>query len=96
MARQLVTKTAFPVYRDVFKVSEKYEASDMVTSGGSVWMALKDNPEGKPGDVGADWKLVVKRGRDGKDGKDGSEGPRGLPGAPGKDLTSLGMDGRRY
>lgn len=41
-----------------------------MTFGGSLWLAKKESPEGKPGQSD-DWQLAVKKGRDGKDGKDG-------------------------
>ena len=49
---------------------QAYREGDGATFGGSLWLAKKDNPEGKPGQSD-DWQLAVKKGRDGKDGKDG-------------------------
>ena len=40
-----------------------YGKNDMVTKGGSVWVALRDHP-GEPGKADGGWKLAVKRGRD--------------------------------
>ena len=40
-----------------------YKRGSMVTHNGSLWSAIKDCPQGKPGDT-PDWHLVVKRGRD--------------------------------
>lgn len=71
-----------PVYRDIYKAGEAYEAGDMVTWGGSTWIAMRDTRE-KPGENG-DWRLMVKKGRDGRDGKDGKDGERGPPGKDGK------------
>ena len=42
-----------------------YEAGDVVSYGGSSWIAQRDT-EGKP-EQSPDWRLAVKRGRDGKD-----------------------------
>jgi hypothetical protein len=53
-----------PIYRDVWKEG-KYEKDDMVTWGGSMWIALRDT-KSKPGHYSGDWKLIVKKGRDGK------------------------------
>lgn len=61
---------AFPVVvdRGVYKDGSAYEQGDAVTWGGSLWIAQKDAPEGKPG-MGDGWRLAVKKGRDGKDAK---------------------------
>ncbi|MFC0710708.1 hypothetical protein [Azorhizophilus paspali] len=50
------------------KVAE-YEKGDGTTYGGCYWIAQRDAPEGVPGGS-ADWRLVVKKGRDGKDLRD--------------------------
>lgn len=84
-----------PLYRQIFKAGDRYEKSDMVTYAGSVWMALRDEPAGPPDMAPADWRLVVKRGRDGKDGKDGARGEKGAKGETGRDLTMLGPDGSK-
>lgn len=52
-------------YREVYSISNKYLQDDVVTYGGSLWIAVKDDPDGRPGDS-KDWKLAVKKGRDGK------------------------------
>lgn len=55
-------------YLGVFKegFDHMYQKGDAVTFGGSLWIAEKDNPVGKP-EQSPDWKLAVKRGRDGKE-----------------------------
>jgi hypothetical protein len=55
----------------------------MVTSGGSGWVAIVEDPKGRPGHS-KDWQLFVMKGRDGKDGEPGPQGPQG---APGKDMS---------
>lgn len=63
-----------PVVLDkgVYRETEAYEHGDATTFGGSLWIAQKDAPTGKPGEPGSDgWRLAVKRGRDGRDGRDG-------------------------
>lgn len=55
-----------PIYRDVYQAGRSYEKDDMVTYGGSMFIATcqtQDKPE-----TSKAWRLVVKRGRDGKDG----------------------------
>jgi hypothetical protein len=59
-----VNKVPIPSYRQIFKLGETYLLGDMVTFGGSVWAATKDNAQGKPGEPGSDWVLAVKHGRD--------------------------------
>src|SRR5690606_4393837 len=59
-------------YRDIYQDGETYMRGDLVTFGGSLWIAVKDNPEGKPRDgKSADWRLAAKHGRDGRDGRNG-------------------------
>lgn len=54
--------------RSVYMDGKQYATGDTVTFGGSIWVAQKTQPEGKPG-LSEDWRLAVKRGRDGKDGQ---------------------------
>jgi integrin beta 3 len=57
-------KVPFPVDRGVYRKGMRCEQGDVVTYGGSQWIALKDTDTSPPGD---DWRLQVQRGRDGKD-----------------------------
>lgn len=54
-----------PLDRGVFRDGAAYERADCVTFGGSLWMAQKDGPTGRPG-TSPDWRLAVKHGRDAK------------------------------
>jgi hypothetical protein len=58
-------KLAIPLDRGVFKDGQRYERGDVVTFGGSMWIAQKDAPTGRPGSS-VDWRLAVKHGRDAK------------------------------
>jgi len=58
-------KMPIMIYRKVYVEGSAYERGDVVTWGGSSWVALKDAPQGKPGDTSRDWQLIVKKGRDG-------------------------------
>lgn len=58
------------LYKGVFAKGAEYSENDVVTYGGSMFIATKDAPDGAPGSSD-DWKLSVKRGRDGKDGRNG-------------------------
>ena len=80
--------SGLPIYRDVFVEGKAYAAGDLVTWGGSVWIAKAGTSE-KPGVTSASraWVLCVKKGRDGRDGSEGKEGPEGKPGRNGLDLT---------
>jgi integrin beta 3 len=76
-----------PIERGVYQAGRAYEKDDIVTFGGSQWIAKRDTTD-KPEEHGEDraWRLCVKRGRDGKvgpEGKQGPEGPRGLQGPQG-------------
>lgn len=66
-------------HRGPWKHDEKYNLDDSVTSGGSGWIALVDDPQGKPG-TSKHWQLFVMKGRDGKDGERGPPGPIGPKG----------------
>lgn len=81
--------------RGIYRHDEKHVRGDAVSYGGSLWIAQKDAPDGKPGES-SDWRLAVKKGRDGKDGKAGERGERGIEGKAGRDLTQLAFDGSKY
>lgn len=55
-------KAPIPLYREVWKSSERYERGDIVTYGGSQWTAVKDQL-GTPGEPDSGWRLSVKRGQ---------------------------------
>lgn len=55
-------------YRGTWQRAETYQKNNCLTEGGSLWIALRDNPSGKPG-TSDDWMLSVKRGADGKDSR---------------------------
>lgn len=61
-------RLAFPVYHGVYEPELTYDADDMVTFGGSVWVAGAET-KSKPGTEGSPWKLAVKKGRDGRDAR---------------------------
>ena len=82
------------IYRGIWREG-KYQRGDMVTKGGSGFVALADTdtvPETKD----CDWQLFVKRGRDGKEGDKGDPGAIGKPGRDGRDLTQMAFDGAKY
>lgn len=73
------------LYRDVFKEGQPYERGDVVTWGGSTWVAKEDTTD-KPG-LSPAWQLSCKRGSPGKAGPQGAigpAGPRGERGEPGR------------
>lgn len=57
----------FPMWRGVYDDAETYDAHDMVTFGGSVWIATEGDGTKRPGNEGSAWRLAVKKGRDGRD-----------------------------
>ena len=58
-------------YKDVFDGGTTYDAGDVVTDDGSLWLCKAATTTDRPGTSSA-WKLICKRGKDGKDAK----GPR--------------------
>ena len=60
-------RISFPIYKGVYEPDEAYEPDDMVTFGGSVWVAGAET-KSKPG-TDDTWKLAVKKGRDGRDAR---------------------------
>ena len=63
-------QTQLPLDRGVFKSDrdEPYQAGDVVTWGGSAWIAQTETKT-KPDASDSGWRLMTKRGRDGKDAK---------------------------
>ncbi|MCW5722143.1 MAG: hypothetical protein KIS86_13465 [Devosia sp.] len=55
-----------PFYRGVYSPEKSYRKGNTVTWGGSLWIALKDNPKGKPDAPDSDWVLSVKKGQNAK------------------------------
>lgn len=73
------------IYRGVFEEGREYQLGDMVTWGGSCWVA-RANTGAKPGqssEASRAWQLAVKAGRDGREGKPGREGQQGPKGDKG-------------
>lgn len=63
-------------YRGIWRESNAYHEGNGVTYDGSLWLATKDAPEGKPGNGNGHWQLAVKRGQDGRDYSDAKPAPR--------------------
>ena len=53
------------LYKETHNLATKYERGDAVTYSGSLWIALKDSPTGRPNKHNGEWKLAVKKGNDG-------------------------------
>jgi hypothetical protein len=77
-------KLSHPLYKDVFSEEKQYERGDQVTRDGCQWIALKDQPQGIPGQSD-DWQLAVKKGRDGRDFKPKETTPTRVRVAPRKE-----------
>lgn len=71
--------------RGVYSSEKAYDTGDVVSYGGSGWIAKADSQGKQPGtNEGAPyWRLAVKRGNDGKVGPVGPQGDKGLRGEPG-------------
>jgi hypothetical protein len=76
------------LYRGVYVAEKSYEAGDVTTWAGSMWVA-KEATSTKPGDGSTPWTLAVKAGREGKVGPSGPQGVKGEKGKDGRDLTDL-------
>ncbi|WP_173931384.1 hypothetical protein [Chelativorans sp. Marseille-P2723] len=63
---ETVKEARLPIPMDmgVYRSDATYKTGHCVTWGGSVWIARKDNPQGKPDAPDSEWRLAVKRGRD--------------------------------
>ena len=61
---ELQVRTLADSYREVYRAGETYKRGEVVTWGGSLFLAMADTAE-KPETTQA-WRLVVKHGRDGK------------------------------
>lgn len=59
----LQARTFADIYREVYRSGQTYKRGEIATWDGSMWLAQVETMA-KPGE-GADWTLVVKRGRDG-------------------------------
>lgn len=56
-------------YAGAWQRAATYKRGDVVTCGGSMWVAIQATEPGQaPGETMA-WQLAVKRGRDGKDAR---------------------------
>jgi collagen type III alpha len=61
---ELQVRTLADSYREVYRAGETYKRGEVVTWGGSLFLAMADTAE-KPETTPA-WRLMVKHGRDGK------------------------------
>jgi len=58
----------WPIYRGVYEAGRTYDAGDVVTFGGSAWLAREPTTTRPETTAGAKaWTLAIKRGRDGRD-----------------------------
>jgi hypothetical protein len=55
-------------YRGIFQRADVYARGDVVTHGGSAWIALNGVEGAVPGQAES-WQLMCKRGADGKDAR---------------------------
>jgi hypothetical protein len=82
--------------RGTFNSGATYCLNDVVASGGSSWVALKDSPGTIPG---PGWQLIAsqgKRGVAGEKGERGERGPQGNPGLSGAMIRDWKIDRARY
>lgn len=60
---ELEARSFADFYNGVYKEGTAYTRGSLATWDGSLWLAQTETTQ-KPGDKNADWKLVVKKGRD--------------------------------
>jgi hypothetical protein len=66
---EVVYRLPIPIDRGYWKKGA-YEKSDVVTEGGTAYIALRETSE-KPSPQSADWRILARKGRDGTDGRNG-------------------------
>jgi hypothetical protein len=81
------------IYRGPYEHGMQYARGDVVTYGGSMFVAKRETAIKPETD---DWQLAVKKGLPGMRGKDGERGPPGPSGRDGRDLTSMTLEGMKY
>src|SRR5215475_5684261 len=54
-------------YVDQWDDTKTYFKNNVVTHQGSAWIVRTPSTNARPGSGSADWRLIVKKGRDGKD-----------------------------
>lgn len=74
--------------KGVYRYENSYQKGDVVTYGGSMWIA-QTSTNSKPDAGDKTWRLSVKCGRDGREGIIGKQGPSGKDGIN-------GIDGKTY
>lgn len=78
------------VWRGPFDATATYAVNDVVSSGGSAWIAIAANGPGElTPNANSAWQLMVSKG---DDGFPGPQGPAGLPGPAGP-IGPSGADG---
>lgn len=65
--RDLQVRTLADSYREVYKAGESYRRGELVTWGGSLFMARADT-SARP-EASTDWRQIVTKGRDGRDAR---------------------------
>lgn len=65
----IVKRLPIPIDRGYWREG-KFEKGDIVTEGGTAYIAQADTKE-KPSAQSADWRILARKGRDGKDGRNG-------------------------
>lgn len=74
------------IYRDIYAEGKAYEAGDVVTWGGSAWIATADVSvmPGLKTPESLKWRCMVQKGREGRQGQKGDPGERGPKGDKGE------------
>lgn len=68
---EVTKRVPVPLDRGYWREGMLCEKSDIVTHGGSAWIALRETKAKPCLEAKEDWRLFARKGRDGKDGKHG-------------------------
>lgn len=72
----IIKTLPIPIDRGYWRPDMACQKGDIVTAGGSAWLALRATKTEPSTDAKDDWRLFARKGRDGRDGRDGkSPGP---------------------
>lgn len=67
----ITKRVPMPLDKGYWREGMACEKGDIVTEGGSAWIALRDTKAKPALEHKEDWRLFARKGRDGKDGKNG-------------------------
>ena len=70
---EITKRVPVPIDRGYWSHGASAEKGDVFTENGCVWIALRDTKAKPCHENAADWRLMVRKGRDGIDGRNGRD-----------------------